>query len=91
VTATCGDGMARTSHSDARGVAVFSGLRLGECAITVERKAFKTWQGKGVAVGGDGGSVEARLDVILFIDSVPVKPKSAGRRFVDWLTSCTRR
>lgn len=87
VTVTCA-GVERTAPSDASGVAVFSGLPLGECAIRVERAAFKTWRGKGVA---GGGSVEARLSVEVVKDSVPVRPKSAGRRFVDWLTSCTRR
>lgn len=91
VTVTCGEATARTAHSDDRGVAAFLALPVGECLITVERTGFQTWRGKGVASAGDGGGVEARLDVKDVGYRVPVKPKSAGRRFVDWLSSCTRR
>lgn len=87
VSLRCAEGWNRTEKTAAGGVAVFVGVPQGECDMTAEYAGFSQWKGK----TGGRERVEVRLEVGVLGNSTEVKAKSAGRRFVDWLTSCTRR
>jgi hypothetical protein len=84
---TCAGEWARTGKSGADGVAVFHGVPAGTCDVRVTQPGFATWRGQAT----DAERVEAQLALAVIANTTEVKAKSAGRRFVDWLTSCTRR
>lgn len=88
VQVTLAAGGKRTVRSDAGGVASFVALPAGGCRISVAVRGFQTWQG--TCPGEGGQTVEARLAVARLEERVEVK-ESAGRRFVNWLTSCMRK
>jgi hypothetical protein len=77
-------------RTDGEGSAVFTGLEAGEVKVSVEREGFVAWRGtRELSRGG-----EVRLDVKMVLRGQDVKvdvKESAGRRFWNWLSSCTRK
>ncbi len=90
LTALCADRATRKTPV-ANGYASFQDLPEGNCELTVTVPGFKPWTQSRVLRGGGEAAVEARLELAAAGEKVAVRPKSAGRRFVDWLTSCTRK
>lgn len=84
------DGTSRTGRVDGQGLVSLANLPAGKLQVEVRAPGFKVWQSSAMlALGGDE-RIEARMEVSDPGTKIAVKP-SVGRRFVDWLTSCTRR
>lgn len=83
-------GAARHGRTDDDGNAAIGDVESGEVKVTVEREGFVAWRGaRELSRGG-----EVRLDVKLVLRGQDVKvevKESAGRRFWNWLSSCTRK
>ena len=90
LTALCADRTTRKTPV-ANGNASIPDLPEGSCELTVTVPGFKPWTQSRVLRGGEPAEVAARLELAAAEEKVAVRPKSAGRRFVDWLTSCTRK
>jgi hypothetical protein len=77
-------------RTDGEGSAVLTGLEAGAVKVSVEREGFVAWRGaRELSRGG-----EVRLDVKMVLRGQDVKvdvKESAGRRFWNWLSSCTRK
>jgi len=82
-----GDGKSRTGRD---GLVTFSSLPAGKVQFEVRAAGFNVWRGEVMLVAGVSERVEVSLEVGDPGTKVEVKP-SVGRRFLDWLTSCTRR
>jgi hypothetical protein len=83
-------GQSLHGKTDWAGNAVFSDVNAGDLKITVERDGFSIWRAKRVLNGGGELKFEAKL--MLRGQDVKVDVKgSAGRRFWNWLSSCTRK
>ena len=83
-------GATRHSRTDDDGNAVVSDVEPGEVKVSVERDGFSVWRAK----RGVNGGGELRLEVSLILRGQDVKvdvKESAGRRFWNWLSSCTRK
>jgi hypothetical protein len=91
VSISCAGRMPLKTRVDDLGIAVFPDLPPGECQISVTAPGFKIWRGTRLVKAGTDDRVEARLEVGVAGTKVEVRPKPAGRRFMDWLASCTRR
>lgn len=77
-------------RTDWAGNASFNGVNAGDVKISVERDGFSVWRAKRLLSGGG----EVRLDVKMVLRGQDVKvdvKESAGRRFWNWLSSCTRK
>lgn len=90
VTLSCAASPAQKARTDESGTAMFAG-KGGECQVVVTAPGFQPWRGH-VAPGAD--QLEAHLAVLqpgtrVVVDGA--RPKSPVGRFVNWLTSCTRR
>lgn len=90
VTLSCPAVPAQKARTDESGTAVFAG-GAGECQVGVIAKGFQPWRGN-AAPGSE--QVDAHLTVLqpgtrVVVDGA--RPKSPVGRFVNWLTSCTRR
>jgi len=90
VTLTCPTAPAQKARTDESGTAVFSN-GAGECQVGVSAPGFQPWRGN-AAPGAD--QIDAHLTVLqpgtrVVVDGA--RPKSPVGRFVNWLTSCTRR
>ena len=90
VTLACAAAPAQKARTDESGTAVFAGAA-GECQVGVTASGFQPW--RGVAVPG-ADQLDAHLTVLqpgtrVVVDGA--RPKSPVSRFVNWLTSCTRR
>ena len=90
VSVKCSDGSSRTARTDGEGVVALASLPPGNVEVEVRAPGFKVWQGSAMVAPGADEHLEARLEVGDPGTKIAVKP-SVGRRFVDWLTSCTRR
>ena len=90
VAAACGGGATGKARTDAKGVASFTALPAGDCLVTVRSPGFREWRGSVALTAGSQGRMEARLEVSDPGTKVAVRPKSVGRRFIDWLSSCAR-
>lgn len=77
-------------RTDGEGSLVLGELEAGEVKVSVEREGFVAWRTKrDLNAGG-----EVRLDVKMVLRGQDVKvevKESAGRRFWNWLSSCTRK
>ena len=77
-------------RTDGEGSLVLDQLEAGEVKVSVEREGFVAWRTKrDLNAGG-----EVRLDVKMVLRGQDVKvdvKESAGRRFWNWLSSCTRK
>jgi hypothetical protein len=83
-------GQSLHGRTDWAGNAMFSDVNAGEFKVTVEREGFSIWRAKRVLSGGGEVKLEAKL--MLRGQDVKVEVKeSAGRRFWNWLSSCTRK
>lgn len=83
-------GQSLHGRTDFGGNAVFSDVNAGEVKVSVEREGFSIWRTKRVLSGGGEVKLEAKLMVRGQDVKVDVK-ESAGRRFWNWLNSCTRK
>lgn len=75
-------------RTDWAGIAIFPDLLAGERTLTVEKSGFATWRETRVVRGDE------RIVVRLVLRGQDVKvdvKESAGRRFWNWLSSCTRK
>ena len=91
VTLACSGSTPRVVRVDDTGSVAFANLRIGDCQVAASSAGFKTWRGVYAVKGTEEGKLEARLEIGALANEVEVRPKSAGRRFVDWLSSCARR
>ena len=77
-------------RTDGEGRLDLGGMEPGEVKVSVARDGFAAWTSKrDLNAGG-----EVRLDVKLLLRGQDVKvdvKESAGRRFWNWLSSCTRK
>jgi hypothetical protein len=83
-------GTALHGRTDADGSLVFPGVLAGEYKVRVEREGFVAWEAKRMLEGGG----DLKLDVKMVLRGQDVKvdvKESAGRRFWNWITSCTRK
>ena len=90
VVVVSASGATRHSRTDDDGHAVVSDVEPGEVKVSVERDGFSVWRAK----RGVNGGGELRLEVSLILRGQDVKvdvKESAGRRFWNWLSSCTRK
>ena len=91
VTLTCAPGPGQKARTDDSGTAVFSGGASTACQVAVIAIGFQPWRGS-AAAGAE--QLDAHLTVLQPGTQVVVdgaRPKSPMTRFVNWLTSCTRR
>lgn len=83
-------GQSLRGRTDGEGSLVLGDLEAGELNVSVERERFVAWRTKrDLNAGG-----EVRLDVKMVVRGQDVKvdvKESAGRRFWNWLSSCTRK
>lgn len=91
VTLTCASAPARTARTDGSGAALFPGGAAPDCQVAVTASGFQPWRGN-PASGAE--QLEAHLSVLqpgtrVVVDGA--RQKSPVGRFVNWLTSCTRR
>lgn len=87
VSLDCG-GIVRRANADWKGTVEFGVPDTAACSVKVLADGFQPWEGQYAA--GQTEAVNANLAVVVPVTKVEVWPKSAGRRFVHWLTSCTR-
>jgi hypothetical protein len=77
-------------RTDWAGNASFNGVNAGDVKVSVERDGFSVWRVKRLLSGGGELKLEAKM--VLRGQDVKVDVKeSAGRRFWNWLSSCTRK
>ncbi|MBI2685543.1 MAG: carboxypeptidase regulatory-like domain-containing protein [Acidobacteria bacterium] len=77
-------------RSDSRGGAYFAALPAGQATISITAQGFQVWRGKADVTDHSERKIQARLLMERHDEKVIVK-ESPSRRFVNWLTSCTRR
>lgn len=90
VAVKCGSGPSWQARVDERGVLSLPALPAGNCEVEIRAPGFKEWRGAYSVKPGGQGQLEAQLEVSDPGTKIAVKP-SVGRRFMDWLTSCTRK
>lgn len=91
VTLTCPPAGAEKARTDESGTAVFAGGAAANCQVAVAAAGFQAWRG---SAGPGAEQLDAHLSVLQPGTKVVVdgaRPKSPVSRFVNWLTSCTRR
>lgn len=91
VTLSCPPGPSHKVRTDEAGTAAFPAGAGQKCQVAVMAPGFQPWRGD-AAPGAE--QVEAHLSVLQPGTKVVVdgaRPKSPVTRFVNWLTSCTRR
>jgi len=89
VTIRFSGAMPRTVRVDGNGSVSLPSLPPGKVEVEVRAPGFKDWRGS-TKMTGANEVIEARMEISDPGTRIAVKP-SVGRRFVDWLTSCTRR
>lgn len=90
VAAECADGHMRSMRTDATGHAHFSNLPTGSCRIAIQHPGFENWAATLPVDEGKDARVAAALQLARRQETVAVK-ESLGKRFRNWLTSCSRR
>ena len=81
VTMQCPGGTEQTARTGDTGAATFAVVTGDGCVV----KVFQPGSASGA------GTVAALLEVAMNVNTTEVKPKSVGRKFKDWITSCTRK
>lgn len=90
VAAECADSQKRSTRTDAAGHAQFANLPTGNCRIAIAQPGFENWATTLPVEEGKDARLDAPLQLARRNESVAVK-ESLGKRFKNWLTSCTRR
>ncbi|MFN0101638.1 MAG: carboxypeptidase-like regulatory domain-containing protein [Bryobacteraceae bacterium] len=90
VAADCADGKKRSTQTDAAGHAQFPNLPTGNCRIAIQQPGFESWTKTLPVEEGKDARLDAALQLARRQESVAVK-ESLGKRFKNWLTSCTHR
>ena len=90
VAAECADNQKRSMRANAAGHAHFENLKPGTCRIAIQQPGFENWSTTLPIEEGKEASLDATLQLARRQETVAVK-ESLGKRFKNWLTSCTRR
>lgn len=90
ITADCGGAGKVHGLTDEKGNAVLPLLHESDCKVAVVAAGFQPWETVQHVPSGGTVRLRAKLSLPTHQERVDVHP-SAGRRFWNWMTSCTRR